>query len=182
MKTHGNKLILFTFALQLLTLFSIIALVYVVSYSGQTVVIPMTGYDPYDALRGRYLRMDNPDNKVPLRPGSAERYETQKAEETAVYVVLDRDPDSGISHFSHAVLDRPDHGTPYIKCMSRNVQTYDGELWVYIYPRIDRYYLNETHADQLDRSIDWNTDIWLSLKIWHGMYVADGIQVHGQKY
>ena len=53
MKKHRNKLILAAFALQILMLLGIVGAVYAVSLNGRTAVVEMTGYDPYDALRGR---------------------------------------------------------------------------------------------------------------------------------
>ena len=53
MKIHRNKMILIVFALQLLMLLAVIAMVCAVSGRGRTVTLEMAGYDPYDALRGR---------------------------------------------------------------------------------------------------------------------------------
>ena len=74
MKIHRNKMILIVFALQLLMLLAVIAMVCAVSGRGRTVTLEMAGYDPYDALRGRYLRLSSPDSRVTLEPGSIERY------------------------------------------------------------------------------------------------------------
>ena len=97
-------------------------------------------------------------------------------------MVLDTDPDSGISSFSYASLDRPDSSTPYIRCSSRYLWLYDDGAQVAIQPRIEQYYLNERHADELDHSITWDSNIRLTLKIWRGMYVVDGLVVDGQAY
>lgn len=133
MKIHRNKIVLIVSALQLLMLLSVISMVYVVSGNGRTVTLEMTGYDPYDALRGRYLRLSNPDSS-----------------------------------------------TPYIRCSSRYLRLYDDGAQVAIQPRIEQYYLNERHADELDHSITWDSNIRLTLKIWRGMYVVDGLMVDGQ--
>lgn len=135
MKIHRNKIVLIVSALQLLMLLSVISMVYVVSGNGRTVTLEMTGYDPYDALRGRYLRLSNPDSS-----------------------------------------------TPYIRCSSRYLRLYDDGAQVAIQPRIEQYYLNERHADELDHSITWDSNIRLTLKIWRGMYVVDGLMVDGQAY
>lgn len=182
MKKYRNKLILAVFAVQVLMLVSVITLVYAVSYNGRTVVLTMTGYDPYDVLRGRYLRLSNPDSNVILEPGSISRYEAMKEGDRYVYVIIETEPDSGISHFSYASLDRPDDNVPYIKCASGYPWKYDDESRVAIYPHTNQYYLNEKHADLLEHSVNWNDEILMSLKIWHGMYVIDGIEVDGQKY
>ena len=182
MKQNRNKMILSAFLLQILVLLSVIALVYVISAKGQTVTLTMTGYDPYDALRGRYIRLSNPDSRVILDPGSIERYENRRCWDPYVYVVLNRDPGTGLSSFSYASLDRPDPATPYIRCSSDYLRTYEGESWVSIHPRIDQYYLTEKHAGHLDQSIRWDTPVRLTLKIWHGMYAIDGIEVDGQAY
>lgn len=182
MKASRNKLVLAAFVLQILMLLFVIALVYVVSARGRTVVLEMTGYDPYDALRGRYLMLDNPADEVMLEPGSMERYEDKHGTNIPVYVILDKDPDSGLSSFSYASLNRPGNGIPYIKCMSRYQWTQDGNSWVTVCPRINQYYLNEKHAARLDRAVRWDTPIRLSLKIWRGLYVVDGIEIDGQNY
>lgn len=182
MKRHRNKLLLAAFALQLLLLLSIIGLVYAVSLSGRTAVLEMTGYDPYDALRGRYLQLSNPDGDVVLDPGSAERYEALSGKARNVYVILETDPESGLERFSRATLDRPEAGVPYIKCPSGYMRTSGDETRVSISPRITRYYLNEKQAAQLDRAVTWDTKIRLSLKIWHGMYVVDGMEIDGVRY
>lgn len=49
MKIHRNKMILIVFALQLLMLLAVIAMVCAVSGRGRTVTLEMAGYDPYDA-------------------------------------------------------------------------------------------------------------------------------------
>ena len=107
MKKHRNKLILAAFALQILMLLGIVGAVYAVSLNGRTAVVEMTGYDPYDALRGRYLHLRNPDSDIPLEPGSVERYEALPWDNNDVYVILETDPDSGLERFSYATLDRP---------------------------------------------------------------------------
>lgn len=182
MKTHRNKLILTAFLLQILMLLSVIALVYGVSRKGQTVILEMTGYDPYDALRGRYLQMDNPDDDVILEPGSLERYIDMNRDNVPVYVVLEENPENGLSSFSYASLDRPGDTVPYIRCGSRYLRTYEDEPRIRIIPRINQYYLNENSADRLDQSVRWDTEIHMSLKIWHGLYVVDGIEIDGQRY
>lgn len=182
MKIHRNKLILLAFALQILMLLSVIALVYCVSGSGQVVVLDMYGYDPYDALRGRYLRLSLKDNSVILEPGSRERYENGRDKgDRQVYVILDTDSASGLSSFAYASLDRPDHGIPYIKCRSAK-RIYSRESRISIHPRINQYYLNENHANVLDRSIHRDTNIRLVLNVWHGMYVIDGVEIDGVRY
>lgn len=182
MKARGNKILLLAFALQVLMLFSIMALVYGVSEKGGTVILEMTGYDPYDALRGRYIRLNPPVNLVTLEPDSVERYLTRRGNQSYVYVILEKEPDSSVSRFSYASLDRPDKGVPYIKCKAGELWTAGEESQLKIYPRISQYYLNERQAERLDDSIRWDTEIRLSLKIWHGMYVIDGIEVDGQTY
>lgn len=182
MKIHRNKLILLALALQILMLLSVIALVYGISARGQAVVLEMTGYDPYDALRGRYLRLDNQVRDVPLESGSIERYQHMSTGNIPVYVVLGNDPDSGLSRFSYASLDRPDRHIPYIRCMSRRLWTDGEETRVSIHPRINQYYLNEHLAEQLDHSVRWDSKVLLTLKIWHGMYVVDGIEIDGETY
>lgn len=186
MKIPRNKLVLIAFAVQIAMLLSIIAVVYGVSRWGQSVSIQMTGHDPYDALRGRYLQLDIPDSGVGLEPGSLERYKTQYEtmgnRDIPVYVILDKDPDSGLSQFSFAALDRPGGSAPYIRCPSRYLWTSDGEWRVNIRPRITQYYLNETQAQQLDASVRWDTEIRMRLKIWNGLYVADGIEIDNQDY
>ena len=182
MKIHRNKIILIVSALQLLMLLAVIAMVYVVSGNGRTVTLEMTGYDPYDALRGRYLRLSNPDSRVTLEPGSIERYENRRGNSIPVYVVLDTDPDSGISSFSYASLDCPDSNTPYIRCSSQYLRIYEDGAQISIQPRIEQYYLNERHADALEQSITRDSNILLRLKIWRGMYVVDGLTVDGQAY
>lgn len=182
MKMFRTKLVLIAFALQALMLLSVVALVYAVAYNGRTVVLEMTGYDPYDALRGRYLRLGSPIQSVVLEPGSIERYINASERDRFVYLVLDIDPDSGISSFSYASLDRPGKDVPYIKCRSQSMWTDGDKTLVDIKPRIDQYYLNEKTAGQLDQSVRWDTEILLSLKVWHGMYVIDGIEIDGQKY
>lgn len=179
---NRNKMILAAFVLQILLLASVISLVYAVSVNGRTVVIEMTGYDPYDALRGRYLQLDLPAREVILEPDSLERYRASRKDEQYVYVILDQEPGSRLSRFAYASLDRPAPDTPYIKCMSRYLWTSDGESRIDIYPRISQYYLNEHQADQLDRSVSWNTRILLTLKLWHGMYVIDGMEIDGVTY
>ena len=132
MKIHRNKMILIVFALQLLMLLAVIAMVCAVSGRGRTVTLEMAGYDPYDALRGRYLRLSSPDSRVTLEPGSIERYENRRQSTIPVYVVLDTDPDSGISGFSYASLDCPDSNTCFGSgywrtCRAMRVRTHAGK-------------------------------------------------------
>lgn len=97
-------------------------------------------------------------------------------------MVLDTDPDSGISGFSYASLDCPDSNTPYIRCSSQYLRIYEDGAQISIQPRIEQYYLNERHADALEQSITRDSNILLRLKIWRGMYVVDGLTVDGQAY
>lgn len=184
MKIRRNRLILTAFALQIMMLLSVISVVYGISCLGETVVITMTGCDPYDALRGRYLRLNMPSSDVVLEPGSVERYKNKSmgSRTIPVYVALDKDPGNGLSRFSYATLDRPDSSIPYIRCPARYLGSSDIKSRVDIQPRITQYYLNETHAQQLDRQIRWDTDIQMRLKIWKGLYVVDGIEIDGQSY
>ena len=179
MKKHRNKLILAAFALQILMLLGIVGAVYAVSLNGRTAVVEMTGYD---ALRGRYLHLRNPDSDIPLEPGSVERYEALPWDNNDVYVILETDPDSGLERFSYATLDRPGRDVAYLKCASGYLRTYDNDPRIYIYPRIEEYYLNEAQAAQLDRAVTWDTKIRLSLKLWHGLYVVDGMEIDGVRY
>lgn len=182
MKKHRNKLILAAFVLQILMLLGIVGAVYAVSLNGRTAVVEVTGYDPYDALRGRYLHLRNPDSDIPLEPGSVERYEALPWDNNDVYVILETDPDSGLERFSYATLDRPGRDVAYLKCASGYLRTYDNDPRIYIYPRIEEYYLNEAQAAQLDRAVTWDTKIRLSLKLWHGLYVVDGMEIDGVRY
>ena len=182
MKKHRIKQILDAFALQILMLLGIVGAVYAVSLNGRTAVVEVTGYDPYDALRGRYLHLRNPDSDIPLEPGSVERYEALPWDNNDVYVILETDPDSGLERFSYATLDRPGRDVAYLKCASGYLRTYDNDPRIYIYPRIEEYYLNEAQAAQLDRAVTWDTKIRLSLKLWHGLYVVDGMEIDGTIY
>lgn len=97
-----------------------------------------------------------------------------------VDVILEKEADTGLSHFSYASLDRPDKGISYIKCRAGDLQTAGEEAQLMMYPRINRYYLNEHQAERPDRSIQRDTEIRRSLKIWHDMYVINGLEVDAE--
>lgn len=181
MKNKKIKWVLAAFALQLLMLLAVIALVCGVARNGRPVVLELHGYDPYDALRGRYLRLNVPDTDLPLDPGSVKRFEGRSGSRSQVYVVLEQD-NSGISRFSYATLDRPEDGSAYIRCPARELWTSGDSVQVRIEPRIGQYYLNEEQADALDGLVAWDTPVLMTMKIWNGMYVLDGIEVEGVDY
>lgn len=180
MKQNQNRMILSVSLLQILVPLSVITLVYVIPARGQTVTLIITRYDLYDALHRRHARLSNPNSRVTLDPGSIERHENRRCRDSYMYVVLNRDPGTGLSSFSYASLDWPDPATPYTKCFSDYLRTYEGESRVSIHPRINQYYLTEEHAGHLDQSVRRDTPIRPALKIWHGTYAIDGIEVGGQ--
>lgn len=187
MKPYRNNIILLVFFLQLLMPLSFIAMTSTILAGGQTVTVRMAAYDPYDMIRGRYLQMRNPDSEaVPdseLEYGLAHR-PGLSGKHPDLYVVLKADPDTGLSRYSFATLKRPFHGIPYIKCPSSDYsirEEADG-IKLYIYPRIDRYYLNESDANSLDQNIRADSEIRVKLKLWNGMYAVDGIEVDGVPY
>lgn len=187
MKPCRNNIILLVFFLQLLMPLSFIAVTSMVLAGGQEVTVRMAAYDPYDMIRGRYLQMHNPDSETV--PDSGLEYELSRRPDLSekrpdLYVVLSSDPDTGLSHYSFATLKRPSHGIPYMKCPSSDYSIWeetDG-IKLHIYPRIDRYYLNEADALSLDRNIRADSEIRVRLKLWNGMYAVDGIEVDGIPY
>lgn len=187
MTLRRNNIILLVFFLQLLMPLACIALVCTVLTRGQEVTVPMAAYDPYDIIRGRYLQISNPDSEVPIEPGLEKELENIWDAGSGfpdMYVVLQPDPDTGLSRFSFATLKRPEHGTPYITCPASTyfIKKRNDGTSLRIYPRIDKYYLNEADALYLDQNIRQDTDIRVILKLWNGMYAIDGIEVDGVPY
>ena len=112
-------------------LLGVIGMVCAVSLNGRTAVVEMTGYDPYDALRGRYLHLQNPDSDIPLEPGSVERYEALPWDNNDVYVILETDPDSGLERFSYATLDRPGCSLPQMRVrLSADIRRQSADLYL----------------------------------------------------
>lgn len=187
MTPRRNSIIPLVFFLQLLIPLSCIALVCTVLARGQEVTVQMAAYDPYDIIRGRYLQIRNPDSEVPMEPGLENELENIWNAGRGfpdMYVVLQPGPDTGLSRFSFATLKRPEHGTPYITCPASTYSIREGNdrTSLFIYPRIDKYYLNEADALYLDQIIRPDTDIRVTLKLWNGMYAIDGIKVDGVPY
>ena len=179
MKLSKGKGILLICALQLFVLVFGIAHVNFILFGGETAVIEMTGFDPYDPLRGRYLDLRVADLEVKLEANSIERYPLY--EDTFVYVILDKSQGSDTyDTFAYASLDKPTNGELYIKCPSL-YRTDENN--VRIAPGLDTYYLNETQALQLDAiTRDADTEMHLILKIMNGNYTIDSILINGELY
>ncbi len=188
MTAHRNKIMLLIFFIQLLIPLSCIALVCTVLARGQEVTVRMAAYDPYDMIRGRFLQLRFPDSEDPYKSGLEYVYNNWLYTGKMLpdmYVVLEPAPDTGLSRFSFATMERPPHGTPYISCPVSSytvvLRETDG-MKLRINPRIDKYYLNEADASFLDDSIQWDTDILVRLKLWNGIYAVNGLEVDGVSY
>lgn len=182
-QSHKTKLILVTCIAQILILLSLIGVVNLILVAGQTAMVEMTGYDPYDPLRGRYLSLQLKERYVPLDIPENDYNDYQK-----FYVVLEKSEGSLVyDHFSYATVKKPDNQL-YIVCPGYISYDYDRETKEHtkslrISPNLNTYYLNEQTAKELDKIV-WSNDttMYISLKILNGNYAIDGLIVNGQKY
>ena len=126
--------------------------------------------DPYDAFRGRYVRLylDQPEFKL-----SAPRPLTERLN---AYAILDKDAE-GIGRLKDVVFEKPE-GTDYLKIQIGPAYRHGSRVtWPF-----DRYYMEESKAPRAERlyqSRDNNAKAHITVRIYKGTGVITGLYIDG---
>jgi len=124
--------------------------------------------DPYDAFRGRYVRLSLDSAEVAV-PASQQKTTNQKA-----YALLETDAE-GFAHVKEVVFDKP-AGTDYLKV---RVGSSVGGKAIVIWP-FERYYMEESKAPQADilyRSLDNDSEAYITVRVYKGTGVITGLYI-----
>ncbi len=166
------KVFLIIVLLQICFLFYGIVDTNLILSTGESIVIKMSGFDPYDPIRGRYIQLALEENRVDIDNSFSREHS-----KTIGYVILTNN--GKYDEFSYASTLEPSGEIKYIKCdMSIS---YDDVA--YIYPKLDTYYVNEKIAPKLESIIrQADSEVFLHLKIKNGNYRIDKLEVNGEFY
>lgn len=138
---------------------------------GQEYKIRVQPVDPYDAFRGRFVRLGFDVASVPL-PADVRLAGGQKA-----YAVLEADPE-GFVIVKSVSFTTPDTGA-YLKVRVRPSGTGKAEiLWPF-----DRYYMEETaapEAERLYRERARSSAAYITVRVWGGTGVITGLYLDGK--
>lgn len=183
---NKQHLMITIFVLQIFALVFGIFHVNYILITGDSVKLKVTGFDPYDPLRGRYLDLNLEDNKVSLHEKIQETFNNPQAYDTPAqaYVVVKKSIDSSTtSHdtFDYMTYTKPPTTSTFIKCDIGNYLDDAGK--VSIYPRIHTYYVNEQLAPTLEEQLrSPDTQAYIYLKVKNGMYTINKLEINGAIY
>lgn len=134
---------------------------------GEEFVVPITGFDPRDPFRGRYLQFRMPNEAAGRAAGLV--YGAERA-----WVPLSVGPD-GLAHFGILTEERPDFG-PALRVKLR----YSDRNFV---PPFERYYINErkvAKAEKLLLEAQRNNQARLRFRVKDGFAVLVAIELDGK--
>ncbi|MDX1389191.1 MAG: GDYXXLXY domain-containing protein [Acidobacteriota bacterium] len=143
---------------------------------GELFLFAAAPVDPYDAFRGRFVRVD-------LQAATGTLDDPREVEQGAkVYAVIERDPGSpdGLARITALVPDRPSTGT-YMRVTLELLQD-DGDYWLTL--PFDRYYMEEELAPEVERAWRENTrqgetDAWAAVRVLDGRAVLEALYIDG---
>jgi uncharacterized membrane-anchored protein len=143
--------------------------------SGEEFLFLAAPVDPYDAFRGRYVRVNLDDPSVYFEDGAS----LERGQD--VYVTIAHGED-GLTEFLEVFLDPPTDGMTYIKVECNGF--WESPENVRLSIPIDRYYMEETLAPEAERaygsaSRDEETQATVSLRIYKGKSVLTGLFIDG---
>ena len=164
------SLLLFTvlIPIQLLIPASMILEQETVLHKGKEYKLRSQPIDPYDAFRGRYVRLGFDTTTIAV-PENHRKRNTQKA-----YAFLDTD-DQGFSFIKEIVFDTPT-GTDYLRVRIGTIR--NGKATV-IWP-FERYYMEESkapEAEKLYRSRNDESEAYITVRIYKGTGVIAGLYI-----
>lgn len=139
---------------------------------GESFRFRTTVVDPYDAFRGRYVRVAIADDTVQVEDATLfERPSTAYAA-----IVLD---ENGYARFDAVTLEPPESG-PYMKVRTSGA----GGGGVRLRPPFDRYYMNERLAPEAERVYRDHSgaggDAYLDVAVRGGNAVIEGLYIEGE--
>ncbi len=128
--------------------------------------------DPYDILRGRYVRLRFKKRKLKVASDffDAEKYYYRKNG----YLVLNKKTD-GFTEPLEAMNARPESDANWIKCQFRRNYRNKAEAEV-SYP-FDRFFMNEKLAPEADKVMRRNSEFMKNNRVYITVRVKDGIGV-----
>ncbi len=176
-KNHFKSILILIFALQILSLFIPVANYFNIQETGKEYTLEVSGYDPYDILRGRYLRIELMDNEIGFKDSLKPENWYSKGN---VYIVLEK-RSSGPDGFSHATLNKPAIGVDYLKI---DDWYYDQENDVVrFYSTLNKYYVNEELAPVLEKKLmDSEAKSYVTISVKKGSYIMKNIVIDDQAY
>lgn len=139
--------------------------------NGKEYALQAAPVDPYDAFRGRYVRISMETTTLPLPPGQSFK-EGRKA-----FAVLETGSD-GSTMVKSVSYSKPE-GTNYLTVALRNAGSGNVAL---IWP-FDRYYMEEfmaPEAERLYREKARTDAAQITVRVFKGMGVVTGLYVDGK--
>jgi hypothetical protein len=151
---------------------------------GEVVRFAVTAPDPFDPLRGRYLRVNPKESEVVLAPEVAHLTAGKK-----VWVQLEKGPD-GLHHLGELTEKRPVSGDylPMIlrTAWNRGSDSGDKGLKFRVAWPVDRFYVNETLAPKADAWLRENTrgkqTVVAELRLLKGTAVITDLELDGRSF
>lgn len=132
---------------------------------GETYRFEVGYYDPYDFMRGNYLRLSMKQQEVEGKTHSNKKYKRREG-----YLILEKRGGRGyITDFSEK---KPKEGR-YIK--GSIYETYDGKYM--IENPFKRYYVEQSKAEEMENKLKKSEKAYIIVKIYKGDYVIEGIEI-----
>lgn len=184
---NKKRLVLAVFFIQIIVLvFGVLTINYVLR-TGEVVKLAVTGFDPYDPIRGRYVYLNLVDDRVKINDDSKQRFidiTSSSIEKMPLAYIIIKNTSSSSSDtqcFDSITFNKPSKDVKYIKC---DIGGYlDDEDKVAIYPRLDTYYVNEKLAPYLEDELRKpDSKGYMYVKVKNGIYVIDKIEINGVIY
>jgi len=123
----------------------------------------ITYYDPYDFMRGNYLRISLEQREIETKDD--EKYNREKG----YFIINEKDSLGEIVEFTR---ENPKEGD-YIK--GEITSTYNGKQW--IKNPFERYYVEEKMAKEMEEKLRASNEAYLRVKIYKGKYVIESIEI-----
>ena len=151
---------------------------------GEVVRVAVTAPDPFDPLRGRYLRVNPKESEVLLAPGVSHLTAGKK-----VWVQLKKGSD-GLHHLGELTEKRPISGD-YLPMILRTVwnpvsDSGDKSLKFRVEWPVDRFYVNEILAPKADVWLRENTrgkkTVVAELRLLNGTAVITDLDLDGRSF
>lgn len=130
---------------------------------GKEYTFEVSYYDPYDFMRGNYLRLSLSERE--LQRSGEEEYRDERG-----YFILEER--GGIAHITSFQKRRPKKGD-YIR--GRISYTYEDKH--YIDNPFKRYYVEESVAAQMEERLRKAERAYLKVRVYKGKYVIDSIEI-----
>jgi uncharacterized membrane-anchored protein len=132
--------------------------------------------DPYDAFRGRFVRLGFQENTAP-KPEVPFEWKRERYLFAGIYVKED-----GYAAFSSASVTPPDSG-PYLKMKFWHVDYDKDEValrWI-----LDRFYMEEYVAPDAERAYRQQSqgqehDVYASIRVLDGFAVIENLYINGE--